>query len=658
MTALLAEKWLGLTGYDWLVIGLYMVVIIVIGAIAYAKVKNMTDFFMGGRRFGKVFMMFFAFGAGTSSEQAVSVVAGTWRAGLPGIWWQFLWLWATPFYWIIAPAMRRMRALTSSDFFEARYDTSTATLYSVFGITMAIVFMAGGLYGGGKMMNALTGGELDQVAERIDWEVPTVTRNADGGGVAVDWRNVTGYEIAILAMTVLFVGYGMAGGLGAAILTDFIQGVLTITFSFLLLPWILWEVGGFAGLHQYGEIKPGMFDLFMGPEAAAKVARTLGAEQITLFHILMLSVTALAGIVVQPHIMGVCGAGKTEFEGRFGFTFGNFIKRFCTIAWTFTGLACIVWYLGPELSPLSEIERQALVPDDAPAAIAQVDPAAGAKVPFDAEKDRNFADELFGRAAYDVLPRVAPGLVGLLLASLLAAIMSTSDAQMIVSSGLFTENIYKRFWAPDRTERHYLMVGRIAGLVIVLLALVLQTTFTDVIHALKVIIRTPAAIGISLWIGIIWRGWTPLAVWVSSIAAYVTWAVVAYYPGTLTQFDALSFMVKPESEPVEIADAWINFCYLSVGFTAGLITCFLSPRTPKEKLDRFFLLLRTPIRPGEHVSAPCTLPEDPLPAVPKLIDHPDIEIPRPTWVGVGGFVAAWACVGLIVGLTYWLSRLG
>ena len=78
----------------------------------------MTDFFMGGRRFGKVFMMFFAFGSGTSSEQTISVVAGTWRVGLAGIWWQFLWLWATPFYWIVAPVMRRMRALTTADFFE------------------------------------------------------------------------------------------------------------------------------------------------------------------------------------------------------------------------------------------------------------------------------------------------------------------------------------------------------------------------------------------------------------------------------------------------------------------------------------------------------------------------------------------------------------
>ena len=98
-------SWLGLHWIDWLVLAIYLVGVTVLGVLASRKVHDVSDYFMGGRRFGKVFMMFFAFGSGTSSEQANSVVAGTWRVGLAGIWWQFLWLWATPFYWIIAPIM-------------------------------------------------------------------------------------------------------------------------------------------------------------------------------------------------------------------------------------------------------------------------------------------------------------------------------------------------------------------------------------------------------------------------------------------------------------------------------------------------------------------------------------------------------------------------
>ena len=634
-----AGKFLGMHTLDWVVLAVYFIVIIVIGVWSVRKVKNMTDYFMGGRRFGKVFMMFFAFGAGTSSEQAISVVAGTWRVGLAGIWWQFLWLWATPFYWIVAPVMRRMRALTTADFFEHRYSTSTATLYSVYGIIMATVFIAGGLFAAGKMANALTGGELDQVATRANITVPAVSFNDETRQWETGQRQVQGYEFAILAMTVLFVAYGMAGGLGAAIITDFIQGILTITFSFLLLPFVFGMIGGFGHLHDHGEVKQGMFDLV----ASAEVAAQLGREPITIFYVLMLSLTALCGIVVQPHIMGVCGAGKTEFEGRFGFTVGNFLKRFCTIAWTFTGLACVVWYLTPGLSPLSEIEINQLTPGH---------------VDFDPEVNKAFADDLFGRAAYTILPTISHGLVGLLLASLLAAVMSTGDAQMVVGSGLFTENIYRRFFVKVASDRHYLWVGRIAGLVIVLLALVLQSSFTDVIHALKVIIKTPAAIGISLWFGIVWRRWTWPAVWASTLAAVGAWATVAYYPNLLAQagFPREMFSFNEVGDVTRMTDAWQMAVYLSAGVVVGIVVSLITPRQPVEQLDRFFSLIHTPVRPGEEVASPCTLPADPLPQNRKLFKHPDIELPMPTVVGLGGFALAWLCVGLIIWLTKYLSE--
>lgn len=664
-------EWLGLQTLDWVVLGAYFLIIFCVGLWSLRKVHDMSDFFMGGRRFGKIFMMFFAFGAGTSSEQAVGVVAGTWRVGLAGIWWQFLWLWATPFYWIVAPVLRRMRALTTADFFQARFSSSTALLYSIYGIIMSIAFIAGGLYSSGKMVDELTNHELERMAEEWNVQVPAAKWNAEEQRLETFSRRVQGYEYAILAMTVLFVTYGMIGGLGAAIITDFIQGILTITFSFLLLPYVFQMIGGFGQLHAEGDVKPGMFDLVASPE----VAEALGKEPITIFYIVMLSLTALAGIVVQPHIMGVCGAGKTEMEGRFGFTFGNFLKRFCTIAWTFTGLACIVWYLGSH-SPLQHAEApqagtaeyQALSEDDR-IKIAndrklyqdlKVVTTEEFKSLEDAERtriqkeDNDFADRLFGRAAYDILPTIAPGLIGLLLASLLAAIMSTSDAQMVVSSGLFTENIYRKYLGKHKSQRHYLWVGRISGLIIVLMALVLQATFTDVIDALKVIIKTPAAIGISLWIGIAWRGWTPAAVWVSTICAALAWAGVAYFPVQLQDWGLPSAMFN---ENGNMKDVWQMVSYLSVGLVSGFITSLLTPRVREDKLDHFFRLIHTPVKPGEEVDEPCTLPKDALPPADKLFNIKDIEISKPTFIGMAGFIASWICVGLIVWLTSLLARI-
>jgi Na+/proline symporter len=636
---------LGLPVADWIVIVVYLLLITAIGVATFRKVKDQTDFFMGGRRFGKVFMMFFAFGAGTSSEQAVGVAAGSFRFGLAGIWYQFLWLFVTPFYWIIAPIFRRMRALTVGDFFEARYDSSTATLYSLVGATMSITFIAAALYGGAQMVEGLAGGIDPATGEPF---FPA--------------------SYAIAMMTVMFVLYGLAGGLGAAVITDFIQGILTIIFSFLLLPFALYVAAsvagvesGFTALHAGVPGRDG--DALLSMTLSETAARAMGQEPITAFYILMLSLSGLVGIVVQPHIMGVCGAGKTEFEGRFGFTVGNFIKRICTIAWTFTGLACVIIYLTPDNG--------------------YIGPEEFGGITGNADEMKDFADQVFGRAAHDILPTVMPGLVGLLFASLMAAIMSTCDAQMVVGSGLLTENLYRRYIRPNASDAHYLWVGRVSSLLIVALALLLLTQFDNVIQVLTAYVQPiPTFMGLSLWLGISWRGYTAKGVWASTLVSAAAWYLtlkhtpfelisnlgdsaivqqnVDYVPsicrGWLAENAPFMMRVDAAGETVAVvARPWQYLMFLSAGLIAGVAVSLLTRRTDSAKLDRFFRLMRTPVRHGEVIDAPCTLPADAGEPIGKFINHPDIEIPKPTTADILGFAAAWCGVALVILFTYWLA---
>lgn len=660
---------LGIHFADWVILALYFVLIVAVGIWSAAKINNVTDFFMGGRRFGKVFMMFFAFGSGTSSDQAITVVAGTWRAGLAGIWWQFLWLPVTPFYWLIAPMLRRLRALTTADIFGNRFSPSVAVLYSVYGIIISIVLIAGGLYGSGKMINALTGNALDEIAVRQNIQVPSVglkwVKIEDSAvpvrdmksklTVSVGYRRLQGYEFAILAMTILFVGYGMAGGLGAAIVTDFIQGILTIAFSIMLLPFVYSKIGGFGSLQDAADLKPRMFDFMASPQ----VASLLGQEPITLFYVGMLSITALMGIIVQPHIIGVCGAGKTEYEGRFGFTMGNFLKRLCTVAWTFTGMACIAWYLsaaGP-LATSADPAEQAIYQDLKTRVSADYESLPAAEAAAIDATDKAFADELFGRAAYDILPAICPGLIGLLMASLLAAVMSTSDAQMVMSSGLFTESLYKRYVAPFRKEMHYVWVGRIAGLVIVAAALLLQAFFTDVVHAMKVIIKTPAIIGVSLWFGLFWKRWNPTSVWVSTTVGATVWFYASYfgpelYDGILPYESLFRFV----NGVPQLGDAWQMVFVLSATVVSGVLASLLTERQSEMQLDRFFQLLQTPVEVDETVIIPCRVPEDSTRRDP-VIEIGEWQFPKPTKLGMVGFGIAWLAVVVIIGFTWLLSRI-
>ena len=142
---------------DITVVVVYLLGITALGFWMVRRVKNAGDYFMP-RKFGKAMMITHAFGTGTASDQAVTVAAGTFNRGLSGIWWQWLWLPATPFYWLIAPIMRRFRAVTTADVYALRYDWSVAVLFAVVGIANLSVKIGLLLKGSSELIHSSTGG--------------------------------------------------------------------------------------------------------------------------------------------------------------------------------------------------------------------------------------------------------------------------------------------------------------------------------------------------------------------------------------------------------------------------------------------------------------------------------------------------------------------
>ena len=414
----------GLTWIDWTVLLAYLVGISLVGVWTAKRVKSAASYFISDRRSGKLMMMFFTFGAGTHADQAVGVAAKTFTSGASGIWYQWLWLPVTPFYWLIAPLFRRMRAVTTGDYFDTRYSGSVGVLYAVVGMLQLMISIGVMLKGAGAMVEAVSGGAVSD-------------------------------DVAIWGMTVLFVVYGMAGGLNAAIITDLIQGVLTIVLSFLILPFALEAVGGLEGLRVMMQ-DPAMFEI-------------VAPGEIGVFYIIVIAFNGLVGWVTQPHSMATGAAGSTEMAGRWGVTGGSLIKRVCTIAWVLTGLVAIGLYQGTDIH----------------------------------------IDQVYGAMAGDLLPVVAPGLVGLFIAALLAAVMSSCDVFMVTSSALFTQNIYRRYVVTGRQDGHYLRVGRAVSLLVVLVGIVFAFTFASVVEGLEVFWAMQAMMGIPFWIGLYWRRATP-----------------------------------------------------------------------------------------------------------------------------------------------------
>ncbi len=87
----------GLKLIDLAVIIGYFVLVAVVGFWASFKVKTDEDYFLGGRSFGKGLLIMHFLCTGTHSEHAVQVAGATARVGLGGIWYQWMWLFSTPF---------------------------------------------------------------------------------------------------------------------------------------------------------------------------------------------------------------------------------------------------------------------------------------------------------------------------------------------------------------------------------------------------------------------------------------------------------------------------------------------------------------------------------------------------------------------------------
>lgn len=465
-----------MTVVDTIVLFTYFAGMIGIGLWSMRRVHGQEDYFMGGRGFGKLLQTFAAFGAGTGAHEPVTVGRTGWTSGLSGVWSALMWLFVTPVYWITAVWYRRMRHLTLGDWFVERYESKwLGVAYSLFAILFYMYYLS-------TMFSALA-----------KFAVPLM-------GVETLFGMELRYTL-VPGLALIVIVYGVLGGLTAAYYTDLIQGLFIILLSVLLIPYGLWalveEFGdpqtmglmdGFRILHE--RVSADYFSLFSGPAAG----------EFPLQYIVALSVLVMVGVVVQPHFIATGGgSAKSEDEARIGLVVGNFLKRLCTVGWALTALIALALLAG------------------------------NTEIAID-------NDRVWGVAAREILGPLNLGLVGLMLACLMAAMMSSADAYMIVTSGLVTRNVYAALIDPNASEKTYVRVGRLTGLIIIIGAAYVAVRDADVFGQFKAAVELPILFAAPFWIGMYWRRANRTAVWItlcfSALVFFVLPAVLpAIVPG-------------------------------------------------------------------------------------------------------------------------------
>ncbi len=258
------------------------------------------------------------------------------------------------------------------------------------------------------------------------------------GGLAV--VSLTGLSImgAMGALAAFALLYSIYGGLKAVALTDIIQVVILILGG-LAITWIALDAvsgggGAISGLGRIYQEMPGHFEMILDDDHPAYsdlpgIWTLLGG-----LWVLHFSYWGFNQYIIQRAL-----GAESLAEAQKGLAFAAFLKLFIPLIVVIPGIAAVI------LASQGAVDGAAL-----------------------AEKSDN---------TYGELMKLAPtGLRGLVFAALIAAIVSSLASMMNSISTIFTMDIYHN-WKPERSERHYVMVGRITAITAVVIALLLARPF-------------------------------------------------------------------------------------------------------------------------------------------------------------------------------------
>ncbi len=465
---------------DYIVLVGYFIGMAGIGFWAMGRVKGQEDFLLGGRRFGKWLQAFAAFGAGTGSADPVNTARTSIISGMSGMWSVMSWLFVTPFYWFTGVWYRRMRHLTLGDWFVERYESrNIGAAYTVFGIVFYMVYTSMLFSAIGKVAAPLM-----------------------GDSVVIGNSSIGLEYILVPAIAVFVIVYGVLGGLTAAYWTDLVQGILIIVLSVMIIPFGLSELVQKFGNPETDGLLSGFRIMHEQlPASMFEIVGSTNAGEFPIHRILAVTLISLVGVMVMPHFIATGGgSAKSESSARIGLVAGNLAKRFCTIGWALTALIVLALYA----------DNAELVQDP---------------------------DKAWGIAARELL---LPGLRGLMLACMLAALMSSADTYMLVCSGLVVRNIYAAFIDKDASEATCLRLARLTGVLVIVGAVVFSWLMMDVFRQLELTWIVPMVFAAPFWVGMFWRRATTTAAWGTIVYStlfffLIPWMAPSLWPELRTQ---------------------------------------------------------------------------------------------------------------------------
>ena len=424
-----------LENIDWLIILAFFILSLVIGIIVSKKSgKDVTEFFLSGRKM-PWWLLGISMVATTFSADTPNLVTDIVRTnGVAGnwVWWAFL-LTGMLTVFVYAKLWRRSEVLTDLEFYELRYSGKGAAFLRGFR-----AFYLGAIF------NVLIMASVCLAGIKI-------------GGALLGLSPVETLLISC-AITVI---YSSIGGLRGIIITDFFQFILAMVATF----WAAYEI---VNLPQVA----GLTNLLNHPDVIPKLNLIPDIADTDLFIAVFIIPLAVQWWAVwypgaEPGGGGYVAQRMLSAKDEKNAIWATLLFNFMHYAvrpwpWILIALASIVVF--PNLESLQVAFPNTIVGND---------------------------------LAYPAMISFLPsGLLGLLVASLIAAFMSTISTHLNWGSSYLVHDFYRRFFVKDRAEKHYVFMGRVFTVLLMVFSAFFALFLNNSLQAFGIILQIGAGTGL------------------------------------------------------------------------------------------------------------------------------------------------------------------
>jgi solute:Na+ symporter, SSS family len=419
-----------LSGVDWLVILLYFMVI---GGLAWYVIRQRqdtsTDYFLAGRHLGWFIVGASIFASNIGSEHLVGLAGSGATDGVAMAHYELHAWCLLVLGWVMVPFYMRSKVFTMPEFLEKRFSPTARTVLSLISLVAYVLTkIAVGIFAGGIVFSVL---------------LPDI-----------NFLGLDSFWIGSILVIVLTGIYTVLGGLRAVAYTEALQTVILILGSILVTIFGLKALGGWgelraiAGSEMFNLWKPlvpdGMQATWAPVRESGRMAWYFNDNYPWLGMLFCAPIIGLWYWCTDQYIVQRALGAPNEKEARRGSIAAAFLKLLPVFIFIIPGM---ITFAIAESGQILAIQQELF----------------GAN----GELIRDNAQKAFPLLVAHVLP---VGVRGLVVAGLLAALMSSLAGVFNASSTLFTMDFYQRL-RPNVTQAQLVWMGRVATTVMVLIGL-------------------------------------------------------------------------------------------------------------------------------------------------------------------------------------------